>query len=736
MTSFMLPATQQYLVERGAEVIRLENSSQKLRTRHDNTSKEPHTCRHCQTITIDLRRSGERIRLDYDIGKAIAAAQEGCPLYQVVVDIAAKGKATEGKGRDENFDNYRDLVLSYTFNIREETQSSSSATLRFSVLGQLDDGSEKRVTGGLVSGPLFYDNTASDIIARPYESDFTSRASVQFAKNCLRLCQSEHTDCRSPAFHSLDEPERIKPDHIPSRLLRITNEAGGLGVELVGKDSYNELDTHLVSKQGYAILSYCWGGPQPIELTRSNVHKLSSGIPASSLPRTIRDAVWYTSAIDIEYLWVDALCIFQDDVHDKVLEISRMAEYYTESTVTICAASAVRCSEGFLQPRQEVPSAYSIGPIQLQAITTSGAKGYIQVMEENDSELRPYDEYNRKRPEEPTTLRGWTLQESLLSRRILIFSSSRLVFTCAVSNATCGGPAIKPIDRVTSSYTSPVIGIHTLSGLRFYPVRIIWQKVVEEYTTRQLSFSPDKLPAVSAMASVVTAMAKERGQSITYLAGLIMDMEDDFEWRAQLLWMSCVVDDMREVGPRGPSWTWSSLDGPIMIWGWSQPRDWDESNETRLLDHSVRLQSNVAPFGEVLDGSIRVRARSRALDTIMDNVKLVRKRKWKLERFYPETCTILLSPDTKEREQIINRALQGQHFVALLELVPYSARQTSPAGLIITRSSSDKDSYVRLGMFEYERRDLKHIDHKEPEAEQILRASLFTDSPFQDVTLE
>ncbi|KAI2634987.1 HET-domain-containing protein [Hypomontagnella submonticulosa] len=729
MTPFLLPATQQYLADRGAKITRLDNYNQKLRSKHNNTSENPHTCRHCQIITIDLRRSGENIRLDYDIGKAIAAVQEGCPLYQVVVDIAARGKAWQGKGRDENFDNYRDLVLLYKFNICEETQSLSSTTLRFSILGQLEDGSEQQVTG------LVGNNTALDIIARPYESDFASHASVRFAKDCLRLCQSEHSECRSPAFHSKDEPEMIKPECIPSRLLRITNDKKTLGVKLVGKDSYNELDTHVVSKQGYAILSYCWGGPQPVELTRTNVHTLSAGIPASSLPKTIRDAVWYTSAIDIEYLWVDALCIFQDDGDDKVLEISRMAQYYTESTVTICAASAVRCSEGFLQPRRESPAAYSIGPIELQAITTSGARGCIQVIEEDDSEPRPYDEYNQRRPEEPTTLRGWTLQESLVSRRILIFSSSRLVFTCAVSNATCGGPEIKPIDRVTSSYTSPVIGIHTLSGLRFYPTRIIWQKVVEEYTIRRLGFPSDKLPAVSAMASVVTAMAKERGQSIIYLAGLMMDMEDDFEWRAQLLWMSCVVDDMCEAGPRGPSWAWSSLDGRVMMWSWSQPRDWDESNETRLLDYSVQVKSNMAPFGEVSGGFVRVRARLRALNTVKDNIKLVRKRRWKLERFCPETCTVILSPDTKEREQLINRGLQGEHSVALLELVPFSARQTSPAGLIITRSSAEADHYIRLGMFEYERRDIVHVDHKEPEDEQILRASLFANFPFQEITL-
>jgi hypothetical protein len=72
------------------------------------------------------------------------------------------------------------------------------------------------------------------------------------------------------------------------------------------------------------------------------------------LAQTLRDAIDVTRKLGIRYLWVDALCIIQDNVTDKSREIERMGKVYKNATVTIAAASASRVSEGFLYP--ETPS--------------------------------------------------------------------------------------------------------------------------------------------------------------------------------------------------------------------------------------------------------------------------------------------------------------------------------------------------------------------------------------------
>jgi hypothetical protein len=59
----------------------------------------------------------------------------------------------------------------------------------------------------------------------------------------------------------------------------------------------------------YALLSYCWGGDQSTKTTVSNLSSHRRGIRISTLSQTIRDAIDVTKLLEIEYLWVDALCV-------------------------------------------------------------------------------------------------------------------------------------------------------------------------------------------------------------------------------------------------------------------------------------------------------------------------------------------------------------------------------------------------------------------------------------------
>ncbi|KAI5925767.1 hypothetical protein F4810DRAFT_658154 [Camillea tinctor] len=143
--------------------------------------------------------------------------------------------------------------------------------------------------------------------------------------------------------------------------------------------------------------------------------------------------------MSLTYIWVDSLCILQDDPDSKAREISRMALYYGQSTVTICAASSTKCSEGFLHQRLEDPADYSIGPVQLRVLTSRDLPGTVQLFEDSGY-------FNDHRPPEPIALRAWTLQETLLSRRILMFSTYHFYFTCNVATSSCGGrePVLNP----------------------------------------------------------------------------------------------------------------------------------------------------------------------------------------------------------------------------------------------------------------------------------------------------
>jgi hypothetical protein len=62
------------------------------------------------------------------------------------------------------------------------------------------------------------------------------------------------------------------------------------------------------------------------------------------LPRTIRDAIEVTRAIDYRYLWVDSLCIIQDDEQDRDFQIAMMDQIYSNADLTIAAGSGLRKS--------------------------------------------------------------------------------------------------------------------------------------------------------------------------------------------------------------------------------------------------------------------------------------------------------------------------------------------------------------------------------------------------------
>ncbi|KAI1411683.1 HET-domain-containing protein [Hypoxylon sp. FL1857] len=688
------------------------------------TSAAPHSCEHCERFTLNLGLDRHTVQFSCGAKEVLAADQAGCPLFHAFIE-SVRWKAEKAR-LDEGLANCCNL----SFTIRYEKEDRVDPAALFLSVAWVSDDEAQNIEGlGATRLRLWAseESVASvDITSRPYELDYASSASVEFSRNCIRSCQRDHGECRRQAVDSTDqlEPELIDPNSIPSRLLQLIMKDSALHVKLIGRDLPSAIQKEAVSRQGFAVLSYCWGGDQPVKLTRNSIGRLGDGIPTSQLPKTLRDAAWLTNEIGLEYLWIDALCIMQDNIEDKIHEIPRMELYYGHSTVTICAASAAKYSEGFLLSREENPANYSIGPIQIRAKTATGASGYVQAVEEADS-------FNLKRPEEPIALRGWTLQESLLSRRILIFATRQLYFTCTVANASCGGfePTLKP--RVMTSYESRVVGVHTLSGLRIYPIREIWHTIVSEYTSRSLGVATDKLPAVSAMASSLPQMAKERNQKLVYLAGLMIDVSDteNYYWRTELLWIVTRMESARRVPECGPSWSWCSVDGPILPWSWSQPNDWRNTDKTQLCEYGVELESEVAPFGAVKGGFMKIYGRLKSLDSVSGVSYMISTRRDNKNERVDTDADLVLSPDTTEAAELVRKGIRGRERVSLLELMPFYENRTSPAGIIVSQIPSTGHS-VRLGVFEFQ----KPVD-KRAGAEIDAARTFFDDSSWEHVYL-
>jgi hypothetical protein len=176
------------------------------------------------------------------------------------------------------------------------------------------------------------------------------------------------------------------------------------------------------------------------------------------LPRTFQDALIVTQSLGLKYLWIDAICILQEDASDKAKELPSMHLYYDNAHLVIQSSGNKSTAEGFLgsnrilEITQLLDDTENIEPLQstfaklsiednqpeqiyprslyeLPFISPTGTPDSLFVY---SKELANMTLYNVNA--EPAASRGWIIQEELLGCRTLIFpSTGGMIFRC-ISN--------------------------------------------------------------------------------------------------------------------------------------------------------------------------------------------------------------------------------------------------------------------------------------------------------------
>ena len=88
----------------------------------------------------------------------------------------------------------------------------------------------------------------------------------------------------------------------------------------------------------YVALSYCWGtalGKTVPKTTKSTLASHTQGLDLKTLPKTFRDAMEVSRRLKCHYIWIDSLCIIQDDTDDFERECSDMHRIYSSAYCTI-----------------------------------------------------------------------------------------------------------------------------------------------------------------------------------------------------------------------------------------------------------------------------------------------------------------------------------------------------------------------------------------------------------------
>ncbi|EMD89513.1 hypothetical protein COCC4DRAFT_112232, partial [Bipolaris maydis ATCC 48331] len=92
------------------------------------------------------------------------------------------------------------------------------------------------------------------------------------------------------------------------------------------------------------------GRDQEHKLTISSLEMLQTGLAISKLPRTLQDAILSSWNLGIKFIWIDCLCISQDDEKDWARGIADLLTTFGNAYLTICASRASDSREGFLHP--------------------------------------------------------------------------------------------------------------------------------------------------------------------------------------------------------------------------------------------------------------------------------------------------------------------------------------------------------------------------------------------------
>lgn len=127
------------------------------------------------------------------------------------------------------------------------------------------------------------------------------------------------------------------------------------------------------------------------------------------MPKTFLEAMQLVQRLNIQYLWIDTLCIVQDDSEDWEREAAGMGTIYSNAFITICATAGSDCNAGLWQAI--MPSWFS----------TDGQ--FV---------IRFYM-YHSRVEEGPLASRSWAFQEQFLSRRVLHFTKLQLLWECLCS---------------------------------------------------------------------------------------------------------------------------------------------------------------------------------------------------------------------------------------------------------------------------------------------------------------
>jgi hypothetical protein len=320
--------------------------------------------------------------------------------------------------------------------------------------------------------------------------------------------------------------------------------------------------------------------------------------------------------LGIRFIWIDSLCIVQDDDEDWEREAAQMCSVYENALVTFAGLDSPDSETGlFVASSDPLTQKFDVElPVDKGSEGEETRTAAVYVRKHFDHPSTAYTQAQLGVPYSKGRLdygvldtRGWCLQELTLSPRLLWFSKWEMAWGCSCATACeCEPDMAEGMVKEAGKLSAlPDTADEIDEGATKECLRV-WDNIVHDFTSRKLSFMKDRLPAIAGLAA-----AMQRRLKSTYLCGM---WEADLD--RQLLWQMAIAEYVENLANKkvnrdsvvegyAPSWTWASVAGSITTF----QRHYDPSRFRSLweivnIQFTPRGQNRFAPA----DGSLEVQS--------------------------------------------------------------------------------------------------------------------------------
>ncbi|KAK1760456.1 heterokaryon incompatibility protein-domain-containing protein [Echria macrotheca] len=448
-------------------------------------------------------------------------------------------------------------------------------------------------------------SVSGDIIGRI--SDSVRLPDIETIREWYINCQRNHPECNK----SLSQCESFNAEEVPlpARLVKIdisdtnTGDAGH-----PDRVFFQLCDTEGLSGK-YIALTHRWDESTEASRTlkgnlegRKAPDELAWNYP--QLSTVFLEAALCAYRLGVQYIWIDTLCIVQDDPVDWSRESGKMADYYQHALLTIVATAAVESRILFKQLRVEDISKLARLPYRDR---NGECKGYFYAQSAEQAVAE--EEYLRQVYYNELFQRGWTFQEFTLSRRLLTFTNGTVYMQCQNKRA---------LSLTGESVGYQKFAIETLSS----PAAILdsWEIAAATFSSLQFTkIDRDRFVALAGVVSefhqAIHAAARGRGETEREFHNAFGHwFENGTEGRGRaaraLLWRRIEPIEGDPFKPQHgelvraagvPTWSWASMgcrSSPVtgkesmagMGVRWPVAREFDKSSGFRMVCSAEALR--------------------------------------------------------------------------------------------------------------------------------------------------